>query len=184
MIADRLRGRPLNAISGVILIFFAVSVVLALLTHDPRLVIARSSLIYLALAVAAAASVPTRNPLMLLLSRYFTAHARPEAVTRLNAVFRDPRGLRTMRILTAVWALAFGVSALAFVVCAYTLPVTVSATVTSLIEPIIAILLALGTGRYLRRALAPLLLAARTSRPELSLAPADTSNDSAAQITR
>ncbi len=183
LIADRLRGRPLNAISGLILISFVVSVVLVLLTQDARAVIARGSLIYLALGVAAAVSVPTRSPLMLLLSRYFTVHARPEATARFDEVFHHPRGLRTMRIVTSLWALAFGVSALACVVCAYTLPITVAAIVTSLIEPIIAIILAVGTGRYLRRTLAPLFLAATTSTPGPPQDPADTSSDPDIPIT-
>jgi hypothetical protein len=184
LIADRLRGRPFNAISGLILIFLVVSVVLALVTHDVRAVIARGGLIYLALAVAAAVSVPTRSPLMLLLARYFTIRNQPEAAPRFNAVFRHLRGLRAMRMLTALWALAFGVSALACVAFAYTLPVTVSAAATSLIEPIIALIVTVGTVRYLRRSLAPLFLAAATPSSGLSQDPADAANDSNAPITR
>lgn len=184
LIADRLRGRPFNAISGLILVFLVVSVVLALVTHDVRAVIARGGLIYLALAIAAAVSVPTRSPLMLLLARYFTTRNQPEAATRFNAIFRHPRGLRAMRILTAVWVLAFGVSALACVAFAYTLPVTVSAAATSLIEPVIALIVTIGTIRYLRRSLAPLFRTAATPSPSPSQTPTDTSNDTNAPTTR
>jgi hypothetical protein len=184
LIADRFRGRPFNAISGLILVFLVVSVVLALMTHDVRAVIARGGLIYLALAIAAAVSVPTRSPLMLLLARYFTTRNRPEAATRFNAIFRHPRGLRAMRIVTAVWALVFGVSALACVAFAYSLPVTVSAAVTSLIEPVVALIVTIATVRYLRRSLTPLFRTAAAPSPCPSQAAADTSNDSDAPIAR
>ncbi|WP_328379016.1 hypothetical protein OG372_28715 [Streptomyces sp. NBC_01020] len=174
LIADRLRGRPFNAISGLILIFLVVSMVLALVTHDARAVIARGGLIYLALAVAAAVSVPTRSPLILLIARYFTIRNRPDAAPRFNAVSRQPRGLRAMRILTVLWAVAFGVSALACVAFAYTLPVTVSAAATSLVEPVMALLVAVGTGRYMRRSLAPLFKAAATPSSDPSQPPAGT----------
>jgi hypothetical protein len=156
LIADRWRGRPFNAISVLVAVFLVASVILALVTDDARAVIARGGLIYLALAVAAAVSVPTRKPLMLLLARYFTIRARPESAAQFDEIYRRPSGLRAMRTVTAVWGLAFGISALACVACAYTLPVTVSATVTSLVEPVIAMALAGGTARYLRRAVTSL----------------------------
>ena len=156
LIADRWRGRPFNVISGLIAVCLVVSVVLALTTGDARAVIARGGVIYLALTVAAAASVPTRNPLMLLLSRYFARRTRPDAVAQLDELYHRTPVLRAMRRVTAVWALAFGVSGLACVVCAYTLPIAVAAVVTSLLEPAIAMVLAAGTGRYLRRSAATL----------------------------
>ncbi|MFF7987957.1 VC0807 family protein [Streptomyces sp. NPDC007901] len=154
LIADRWRGRPFNVISGLVVVFLVVSVALAVVTDDARAVIARGGLIYLALAVAAAVSIPTRSPAMLLLSRYVAVRARPETATRFDETFRRPSALRAMRMVTAVWALGFAICALACVVCAYTLPVTEAATATSLVEPVTAMILAGGTARYMRRALA------------------------------
>ncbi|MDT8914454.1 VC0807 family protein [Amycolatopsis sp. PS_44_ISF1] len=158
--ADRLRGRPFNAISGLVVVFLVVSVVLALVTRDARTVMARGGIIYLAIALAAAVSVPTRSPLMLMLARYFAVRARPDVAGRFDEVYRRPAGVRAMRVVTAAWAVAFGVSALACVVCAYALPVTLAATVTSLVEPVTALLLTAGTARYLSRSAAALRAAA------------------------
>jgi hypothetical protein len=163
LVVDRWRGRPFNAISALVAVCLLVSVVLALTTGDARAVIARGGVIYLALTITAIASVPTRNPLMLALSRYFAVRARPEAAERFDEVFREPGPLRAMRRVTVVWALAFALSGAACVVCAYTLPVTVAATVNSLFEPVIAMVLAGGTARYMRRTMAS--LAAARSAP-------------------
>ncbi|WP_371535760.1 hypothetical protein OG210_09450 [Streptomyces sp. NBC_00466] len=182
LIVDRLRGRSFNAISGLILIFLVVSVVLALVTDDARAVIARGGFIYLALALVVAASVPTRSPAILVLSRYVTAHARPETATRFDEVFRRPSALRAMRLVTAVWALGFLIAAVACVVCAYTLPVTLAATVTSLVEPVIAMILAGGTARYMRRVVASANLT--PSAPIPSQAPAGASNGPKTRNTR
>ena len=163
LLADRWRGRPLNVVSGLIAVCLVASLVLALTTGDARAAIARGGVIYLALALAAAASVGTRSPLMLLLSRYFTARTRPDAAARLDEFYHQTPVLRAMRRVTAVWALAFLVSGMACVVCAYTLPVAVAAVVTSLVEPVIALVLAGATGRYLRRSVTPLAAVPRPS---------------------
>ncbi|SEP46364.1 VC0807 family protein [Amycolatopsis saalfeldensis] len=155
LIADRLRGRPFNAISGLVVVFLVVSVALALITQDARAAIARGGLIFLAIAIAAAVSVPTRSPLMLSLSRYFAVSARPEDAARFDEVYRRPPVLRAMRVVTLVWALAFAVSAVVCVVCAYALPVAVANPVTALFEPVVSLALAVGTVRYLRRAATP-----------------------------
>lgn len=154
LIADRWRGRPFNAISGLIAICLVVSVVLALTTGDARAVIARGGVIFLALTLATAASIPTRNPLMLVLSRYFAVRARPDKAAQFDGIYHQPRALRAMRRVTALWALAFAFSGLACVLCAYTLPVAVAAIVTSLLEPAMGMILAGATARYLRRAAA------------------------------
>lgn len=159
LVADRWRGRPFNVISGLIAVCLVASVVLALTTGDARTAIARGGVIYLALTVAAAVSVPTRHPLMLLLARYFARRTRPDAVAQLDALYHQPPVLRAMRRVTLVWALAFGISGLACVVCAYTLPIATAAVVTSLLEPVIALVLAGVTGRYLRRSAASLAAA-------------------------
>lgn len=156
LVADKLRGRPFNVVSGLIAVFLLVSVALALVTADARTVIARGGVIFLAITLAALVSIPTRTPLMLALSRYFAVRARPESAPRFDELFRQPHTLRAMRRVTAVWALAFALGGVACVVCAYTLPITLAATATSLIEPIISLALAGATGRYLRRSIAPL----------------------------
>lgn len=182
LIVDRLCGRSFNAISGLIVIFLVVSVVLALVTDDARAVIARGGLIYLVLALVAAVSVPTRSPAMLVLSRYVAVRARPEAATRFDEVFRRPSALRAMRLVTVVWALGFLIAAVACVVCAYTLPVTLAATVTSLVEPVTAMILAGGTARYMRRVVASANLT--PSAPNPLQAPASAPNAPTTRTTR
>jgi hypothetical protein len=153
LLIDRWRGRSFNAVSGLVAVFLVVSVVLAAVTHDPRAVMARGGVIYLAIALVFAGSLVTRHPLMLLISRYFTVRTQPDAAAAFDARYRaNPRALRAMRLVTAAWAVGFGVSAIACVICAYTLPITLAATVTSLLEPTVAIVLAAATLRYLRRA--------------------------------
>jgi hypothetical protein len=152
LLIDRLRGRPFNAISGLVAVFLVVSVILAAVTHDIRAVMARGGVVYLAIALVFAGSLATRHPLMLAISRYFTVRTRPDAATAFDARYRaQPRARRAMRLVTAAWAVSFGLSAVACVICAYTLPITLAATVTSLLEPAVAIVLAAASVRYLRR---------------------------------
>lgn len=155
LVVDRFRGRPFNIVSGLVLALLVVSVVLALLTHDARAVIARGGVIYLVLALIAAATVPTTKPVMLVLSRRVAVSAHPESAEKFDATFAQPAGLRAMRVLTAAWAVGFLISAIVCVVCAYELPVTAAATVTALVEPLTAVVLAAGTTPFLRRALLP-----------------------------
>jgi hypothetical protein len=92
LIADRLRGRPFTAISGLVVVFLVVSVGLALITQDARAAIARGGLIFLAIAIAAAVSVATRSPLMLSLSGYFAVSARPDEAARFARAAGHARG--------------------------------------------------------------------------------------------
>jgi hypothetical protein len=156
LVIDRIRHRPFNAISAMVLVLLVVSVVLALVTHDARAVIARGGVIYLAIALVAVVSLFTRRPAMLVLSRYMAARAHPESVDRFDRVFAEPRARRAMRMVTAGWAVGFVVSAVVCVVCAYSMPISAAAVVTSLVEPVTALLLAGATAPFLRRALASL----------------------------
>ena len=163
LVVDRWRRRPFNVISALVAGCLLVSVVLALTTGVARAVIARGGVIYLAVALAAAVSLPTRSPLMLLLSRHVVVRSGPDAAARFDTVFGRPEGLRAMRRVTALWALAFTISAVACVACAYTLPITAAATATSLLEPVIAMVLGAVTARYLRRIVEP----TRRERPRI-----------------
>lgn len=151
LIIDRVRQRPFNAISGVIAALLFVSVILAVLTHDARAVIARGGVIYLVIATVAAVSIPTRKPAVLLLSRHVAVRSNPEAAHWFDERFADPQAVRAMRIVTAGWAVGFAVSAALCVGLAYTLPISVAAVASSLIEPLAVLLLAAVTVPFLRR---------------------------------
>lgn len=168
LIIDRTRRRPLNAVSVTIAGLLLVSVVLAIVTHDARAVIARGGVIYLAIAVVAFASLPTRKPVMLLLSRYFAVHAHPETASRFDEAFARPRALRAMRFVTAGWAAGFAVSAVLCVVVAYTLPISAAAIASSFIEPLVVLLLVAATVPVLRRTMTSLAPAEPTDAPASS----------------
>lgn len=156
LVIDRVRHRPFNAISAMVLLLLVVSVVLALVTHDARAVIARGGVIYLAVALVALGSLFTARPAMLVLSRYVAVRSHPESADRFDEVFGQPRARRAMRVVTAGWAVGFLVAAVVCVVSAYALPLDAAAVVTSLVEPVTALLLAALTTPFLRRALASL----------------------------
>lgn len=178
LIIDRVRRRPFNAISGVIAALLVVSVILAILTHDARAVIARGGVIYLVIAAVAAVSVPTRRPAVLLISRHVAVRSNPEAAHWFDEKLADPQALRAMRIVTAGWAIGFAVSAVLCVVVAYTLPVSAAAVASSLIEPLAVLLLAAATVPFLQRTMtspattSPATTAPATTAPTTT-APAD-----------
>jgi hypothetical protein len=153
LVIDRIRGRPFNAISAAAGLFLVVSVVLAVISQDTRTVMARGSYLYLAAALACGVSLCTRTPLMLAISRYFLVRSRPELAEAFDAKYRTSRAaMQPMKHVTAVWAAGFGISAAGCALAAYTLPIPVAATVTSLLEPVVALAIAAWTVRYLKRA--------------------------------
>jgi hypothetical protein len=151
LVIDRVRGRSFNVISALVGVFLIVSVALALLTHDVRVAMARGGVIYFALAVVFGISLLTRRPMMLLISRYFAAKASPAALAGYDHLYASaPRFRKATRVVTGVWAIGFGLTAVACVTCAYTLPITAAAAVNGMLEPVVAIALAAWSTRYLR----------------------------------
>lgn len=150
LVIDRMRGRSFNVISALVGVFLIVSVILALGTGDVRVVMARGGVIYFALAVVFGISLLTRRPMMFLISRYFAAKASPAAVAGYDHRYASaPRFRRAIRVVTGVWAIGFGLSAVACVTCAFTLPITVAAAVNGILEPVVAIALGAWSLRYL-----------------------------------
>ena len=155
LIVDRILRRPFNAVSGMIAALLLVSVVLAIVTHDARAVIARGGVTYLVLAVVGIASLATRKPAVLLLSRHIATRAGADATARFDETFAGPQAVRAMRIVTATWAAGLTVSAILCVAAAYSLPIAAAAVTSSLIEPAAALVLAAGTMPLLRHTMTP-----------------------------
>jgi hypothetical protein len=151
LVVDRLRGRPFNAVSGLVGVFLVVSVALAAFTGDVRVAMARGGIVYLAVAIAFAVSLLARRPLMLLIMRYYAERARPGAGAVLDDRYARAVGFRrATRVVTGVWAAGFVVTAVACITLAFALPISAAAAATSLVEPAAALALAGWTVRYLR----------------------------------
>ena len=102
-----LRRRRLDFIGALVLVTLAGGVALSLVTQDVRFALMRAVPGATLFAAACLVSLPARRPLMFFFARQFTAGDDPAKLAAWNARV-DIAGFRhAMRVLTAVWGLAF-----------------------------------------------------------------------------
>ena len=102
-----LRRRRLDFIGALVLVTLIGGVAVSLATQDVRFALMRAVPGATLFAVACLASLPARRPLMFFLARQFTAGDDPAKIAAWNARVEIAGFRRAMRVLTAVWGLAF-----------------------------------------------------------------------------
>jgi hypothetical protein len=92
-----------------VLVFFGVVITLAAMAlgGSAQVFLLRESLLTVVLGIACLASLPTRRPLMFFFVRHFSAGAGAAERTAWNAKLTAPGFLHAMRVITAVWGVAF-----------------------------------------------------------------------------
>jgi hypothetical protein len=119
-----LRRRRLDIIGTVILVTLLGGVVMTLVTQDARFALMRAVPGAALFGLACLASLPARRPLMFFLARQFTAGDDPAKLAAWNTRVESAGFRRAMRVLTAVWGLAFLVKAALWVASALLLTPT------------------------------------------------------------
>lgn len=100
------RTRSIDPISATALVTLAASMLLALLVHDPRLLMLRDSYLTGAFGLLCLLSLLSRRPVAYYVYRWMFVHT-PEQQARLDAGWQVPYARFVRRLATAVWGLAF-----------------------------------------------------------------------------
>ncbi len=115
------RSRSIDAISALALFTFAVSLLVTLFVHDPRLFLIRDSYLTGAFGLLCLISLAFPRPLAFDVYRWAFVRT-PEQLARLNAGWQDPGRRFVQRLITVVWGVAFVGETLVDGFLAYHLP--------------------------------------------------------------
>lgn len=129
------RTRGFDVIGLGVLFGIASSLVLAKLTGDPRLGLAKAAPSFAVFGIACLLSLPTSRPLMFYVSRAFAAGEDAHSKAAWNERLANAGFLRGMRILTAVWGIGTLAHAALGIAAVFLLPAKVGVVA----EPAIAL---------------------------------------------
>ncbi len=115
------RTRSIDVISVFALISLAVSLLVTLFVHDPRLFLIRDSYLTGVFGLLCLISLATPRPLAYYVYRWAFART-PVQLAVLDARSQTPRGRFVQRVVTAIWGLAFVGETLLDAFLAYHLP--------------------------------------------------------------
>jgi hypothetical protein len=101
------RRRHLDIIGAVVLVGIAVSIVAALVSGDPKLLLIRESFVTGALGMVCLTSLMWPRPLMFYIGRQFSVGEDPAKIAEFNALWQYPRARHTFRVMTVVWAIGW-----------------------------------------------------------------------------
>jgi hypothetical protein len=130
-----LSRRSIDVVGVGVLIGIASSVIVALLTSDPRFALVRAAPAFGLFGIACLASLPTARPLMFFVARGVATGGDKDRVASWNERLKAPAFRQTMRRLTAVW----GFGALAQAVFGIAVAFLAPASVAIVMEPVMAI---------------------------------------------
>ena len=123
-IAGVVRNRTVNGLAALIVVVNVVSIAISFWAGDPRLMLAKDSVVSSTIGIAILISVFAGRPLMTAGMRPFLVKgdvAKDEAFGRLLAA--SPRFRRLERMFSLVWGIALLAECVVRVVCVYLLPV-------------------------------------------------------------
>ena len=115
------RTHSIDLISIITLFLIVVSMLIALLVHDPRLFLLRDSFLTGAFGLLCLLSLLSPRPLVYYVYRWAFVRT-PEQLARLNASWQVPYGRFARWLITLVWGLAFVGEALLDTFLLYHLP--------------------------------------------------------------
>ena len=115
------RTHSIDPISIITLFLIVVSMLMALLVHDPRLFLLRDSYLTGAFGLLCLLSLPSPRPLGYYVYRWAFVRT-PEQLARLNAGWQVPYARFVRRLVTVVWGLVFLGEALLDTFLVYHLP--------------------------------------------------------------
>ncbi len=155
-----------DMVAVVVLATISGSLVLSVLAHSPRFLLAKDGLITGIWGAWFLATLAARRPAAFLFAQPLLEGRRVFAVTSWDALWAaEPRFRRIWRVATVWWAAGLLADAVIRVVMAYTLPVDVVPGLGGALYPVTFILLQVITNVYYQRAGLNRILGARWRRP-------------------
>ncbi len=142
------RTRALDPIGAISLVAIVLSGAATLLFNDPRILLARDSLVTATIGLAFLGSLLAPRPLIFVLGRRFSA-SDPARLARFDDLWQNPRARANVRIATVVWGGGLLAEALIRAACAVLLPAQVVLAISPLLSVASIALLGVWTfGRY------------------------------------
>ncbi|HEY7418673.1 MAG TPA: VC0807 family protein [Ktedonobacteraceae bacterium] len=168
-----IRNRRLDFLGILVLLGIAFSLITALVTGDPKLLLIRESFITGGYGLACFVSLLFfPRPLMFVLMRHFITGNDPERIRSFNARWNSPAFRRFQRIVTFVWGVGLVGEFIIRLVMIYMLPVAQVLAIAPIVLTAITVLLILWTIRYGRQNARPGGALSRTSSEEALPEPA------------
>lgn len=157
-----IRQRRANLIALLVLGTMAASLIISVISHSPRFLLAKDGLLTGGWGLWFLASLWAARPAAFLFARPLMEGRRVFAVRDWDALWdAEPRFRRIWRVSTVIWGLALLADAVIRVVMSYTLPVTVVPGLGGALYPVTFVLIQIITNVYYQVAGLNRLLGAR-----------------------
>jgi hypothetical protein len=140
----------LDEFSMIVLIFLALSILVALGFNSPRLLIVKETAVNGLFGVVILASLLAPRPLMFYFGRHFGTDGTPEGVARWNALWQYPLFRHSQRVISAVWGTSLLIAALVQIGLSYLLSFDTMVVVSNLLPIAVWIGLVTFTVTYAR----------------------------------
>ena len=144
--------RHADEFSVIVLILIVLSVVVALLGGDARLLLLRESAVTALFGLVLLGSLLTPRPLMFLFGRRFATDGSPEGVAWWNGLWQFPPFRRMQRQLTTMWGVTLLVEAVVRALLTYRLSVATMVVVNNVVPTAVIVVLVTVTILWGRRA--------------------------------
>ena len=134
LVLGAIRSRSLDPIGAISLVAIVVSAGATLAFNDPRILLAKDSLVTATIGLAFLGSLLAPRPLIFVVGRRL-ATSDPERLAHFDDLWAQPRARANVRRTTVVWGAGLLAEALARAVCAVLLP----ASVVLAISPVLSL---------------------------------------------
>ncbi|MCM2534429.1 hypothetical protein NDK43_21445 [Neobacillus pocheonensis] len=143
-----IRKRQLDGLALFMLVIMIASLVTSLIAGNPRIMVAKESVISGVLGILSLASLASKRPAFFYLIQKFFSMNPEEWEKRWDqkAEFR-----RVLRLMSLVWGVGFTVEAIVRIVIAFTLPIQTSIILSPILMYIAIIVLVLWTRIYAKK---------------------------------
>ncbi len=148
------RTRHADGIGIISLVFIVLGAISSLLSGDVHFFLVKESFLTGLFGLVCLGSLLLSRPLMFYFSRQFATAGDPEQVARWDALWQYPTFRHGMRLVTAVWGLAYVGEAIARVIMAFLLPPPVVVGVSPVLALAVTVVLiawSFSYGRAMRR---------------------------------
>lgn len=113
--------RRVDVFGLIVIMFIVFGVAIALVSGDPRVVVARDSLLTGGFGVALLVSLLFPRPLLFYVGRTFATDGSEAGMARWDGLWQYPSFRRSQIQITAMWGIAYTLEAVARVVMVYTM---------------------------------------------------------------
>jgi len=149
-----LRQRQVDFIGVFVLIVIAFSILLSLITADPKLLLIRESMLSVLFGIVCLVSLLFPKPIWFYIIRYFTTGNKPDQIAVFNTAWQYPIFRTYIRNVTIFWGLIYVIEFPLRVAMIYTLPIAHFLAISPIIFygiTIAAIAYTLAYGRRVRQ---------------------------------